>query len=257
MPAPALAGLGARARGGRSSRAALGALALALALAVAGEVRAQDPAPAPRVAEVRLALPPGEDAESVRTLVAVETGAPLSPQALRRTVQRLFQTGRYRNVIVRSRPAEPPPGSTGAWVRLVVEALPVRIVAGVSVVLEGEHSPLDEAALRDASGIRAGEAFEDGDLDTASERIRAALARRGFRSADVSAGARGEASVSVELRVRPGEIYGFLGLNGAGKTTTIRALLGMIRPSAGAVRVLGQAVGPGGRGPWRRVGHLV
>jgi ABC-2 type transport system ATP-binding protein len=62
---------------------------------------------------------------------------------------------------------------------------------------------------------------------------------------------------SVTLRVRPGEIYGFLGLNGAGKTTTIRALLGMIRPSAGSVKVLGQAVGPQGRGPWRRVGHLV
>ncbi len=62
---------------------------------------------------------------------------------------------------------------------------------------------------------------------------------------------------SVSLRVGQGEIYGFLGLNGAGKTTTIRALLGMIRPSAGAVRVLGQAVGPNGRGPWRHVGHLV
>jgi ABC-2 type transport system ATP-binding protein len=62
---------------------------------------------------------------------------------------------------------------------------------------------------------------------------------------------------SVSLRVGPGEIYGFLGLNGAGKTTTIRALLGMIRPSAGSVQVLGQAVGPHGRGPWRRVGHLV
>jgi ABC-2 type transport system ATP-binding protein len=62
---------------------------------------------------------------------------------------------------------------------------------------------------------------------------------------------------SVDLRVRPGEIYGFLGLNGAGKTTTIRALLGMIRPSQGNVRVLGQAVGPNGRGPWGRVGHLV
>lgn len=62
---------------------------------------------------------------------------------------------------------------------------------------------------------------------------------------------------SVSLRVKPGEIYGFLGLNGAGKTTTIRALLGMIRPSAGNVRVLDQAVGPHGRGPWRRVGHLV
>ena len=61
---------------------------------------------------------------------------------------------------------------------------------------------------------------------------------------------------SVSLRVGQGEIYGFLGLNGAGKTTTIRALLGMIRPTAGAVRVLGQPVGPKGRGPWREVGHL-
>jgi ABC-2 type transport system ATP-binding protein len=62
---------------------------------------------------------------------------------------------------------------------------------------------------------------------------------------------------AIDLRVGAGEIYGFLGLNGAGKTTTIRALLGMIRPSAGDVKVLGQAVGPYGRGPWARVGHLV
>jgi ABC-2 type transport system ATP-binding protein len=62
---------------------------------------------------------------------------------------------------------------------------------------------------------------------------------------------------SVNLRVKRGEIYGFLGLNGAGKTTTIRALLGMIRPSAGNVRVLDQAVGPAGQGPWAQVGHLV
>ncbi len=62
---------------------------------------------------------------------------------------------------------------------------------------------------------------------------------------------------SVNLRVKQGEIYGFIGLNGAGKTTTIRALLGMIRPSAGSVKVLGQAVGPNGRGPWRHIGHMV
>ena len=61
----------------------------------------------------------------------------------------------------------------------------------------------------------------------------------------------------VNLRVNSGEIYGFLGLNGAGKTTTIRALLGMIRPSEGSVKVLGQDVGPNGRGPWSQVGHLV
>ncbi|HSW09336.1 MAG TPA: ABC transporter ATP-binding protein [Bacillota bacterium] len=62
---------------------------------------------------------------------------------------------------------------------------------------------------------------------------------------------------SVSLQVVPGEIYGFVGLNGAGKTTTIRALLGMIRPTAGSVRMLGHAVTPGARGPWHRVGHLV
>jgi ABC-2 type transport system ATP-binding protein len=31
----------------------------------------------------------------------------------------------------------------------------------------------------------------------------------------------------------------------------------MIRPSAGSVQVLGQAVGPNGRRPWRQVSHLV
>lgn len=61
----------------------------------------------------------------------------------------------------------------------------------------------------------------------------------------------------LELTVARGEVYGFLGLNGAGKTTTIRMLLGLIAPSAGRVTVLGEPVGPNGRGPWGRVGHLV
>jgi ABC-2 type transport system ATP-binding protein len=36
-----------------------------------------------------------------------------------------------------------------------------------------------------------------------------------------------------------GGVYGFLGPNGSGKTTTIRCMLGLVRPSAGATRVLG------------------
>lgn len=43
----------------------------------------------------------------------------------------------------------------------------------------------------------------------------------------------------VSFAVEPGQICGFLGPNGAGKTTTIRTLLGLLRPSTGAVRVLG------------------
>ena len=37
---------------------------------------------------------------------------------------------------------------------------------------------------------------------------------------------------NVDLTVRPGEIVGYVGRNGAGKTTTIKALLGLIRPTA-------------------------
>src|ERR1700744_5687756 len=45
---------------------------------------------------------------------------------------------------------------------------------------------------------------------------------------------------SVDLNVREGEIYGFLGVNGAGKTTTIRLLLGIIAAEAGTISLLGE-----------------
>ncbi len=44
----------------------------------------------------------------------------------------------------------------------------------------------------------------------------------------------------VSLRAAPGEIVGLLGPNGSGKSTTIKMLLGLLRPSAGAVRLFGR-----------------
>jgi len=46
---------------------------------------------------------------------------------------------------------------------------------------------------------------------------------------------------SLNLRVEPGDTYGFLGPNGAGKTTAIRCMLGLIRRDAGQVELFGDA----------------
>jgi ABC-type multidrug transport system ATPase subunit len=59
----------------------------------------------------------------------------------------------------------------------------------------------------------------------------------------------------LNLAVRRGEVYGYLGPNGAGKTTTLRMLLGLIEPTSGAARVLGQE--PGSPASLERVGALV
>ena len=48
---------------------------------------------------------------------------------------------------------------------------------------------------------------------------------------------------SLDLTVRPGEVYGLIGPNGAGKTTFLRLVLGLIRPSRGEATVLGHPAG--------------
>lgn len=62
---------------------------------------------------------------------------------------------------------------------------------------------------------------------------------------------------SLDLDVRRGEIYGFLGRNGAGKATTIRMLLGLIRPSGGNITVLGRRIRAGETSVFSHIGFLV
>jgi ABC-2 type transport system ATP-binding protein len=60
----------------------------------------------------------------------------------------------------------------------------------------------------------------------------------------------------VELRVEPGEAFGFVGPNGAGKTTTIRLLMGFLRPTSGTARIFGQDAWRAAVEVHRQVGNL-
>ena len=55
----------------------------------------------------------------------------------------------------------------------------------------------------------------------------------GFRRKQV------DAVKGVSLKVEPGEIFGLIGPNGAGKTTTIKMLTGLIKPTAGTMKLMG------------------
>ena len=60
----------------------------------------------------------------------------------------------------------------------------------------------------------------------------------------------------VSLNVPTGALYGFLGPNGSGKTTTIRLLLGMLKPTAGTISLLGSDIPQNVARALARVGYV-
>jgi ABC-2 type transport system ATP-binding protein len=78
--------------------------------------------------------------------------------------------------------------------------------------------------------------------DTGLAAAARALVRRQYR--DV------HAVQNVSFQIATGQVVGFLGRNGAGKTTTMKILAGILHPTSGRVRVLGEV-------PWRRHNHYL
>ncbi len=62
---------------------------------------------------------------------------------------------------------------------------------------------------------------------------------------------------AIDLDVREGDVYGFLGANGSGKTTTVRMLLGLVLATAGEAEVLGRPMPREALSVLPRVGALV
>ncbi|HTX75888.1 MAG TPA: ABC transporter ATP-binding protein [Terracidiphilus sp.] len=61
---------------------------------------------------------------------------------------------------------------------------------------------------------------------------------------------------NVSMRVRSGEIFGFLGPNGSGKTTTIRMMCGLLRPDSGSGTCLGFDIVRDSTAIKRNVGYM-
>ena len=61
----------------------------------------------------------------------------------------------------------------------------------------------------------------------------------------------------IDLDVRAGDVYGFLGANGSGKTTTVRMLLGLVLATSGDITVLEQTMPRSGREVLPRVGAMI
>ncbi|HEX7064369.1 MAG TPA: ABC transporter ATP-binding protein [Bacillales bacterium] len=61
----------------------------------------------------------------------------------------------------------------------------------------------------------------------------------------------------INLHVKQGDIYGFLGKNGAGKTTTIRMLMGLIKPTAGNIEMFGEKLSRNDKRHFERIGAMI
>ena len=62
---------------------------------------------------------------------------------------------------------------------------------------------------------------------------------------------------AIDLDVREGDVYGFLGANGSGKTTTVRMLLGLVLATAGEVELFGEPMPRAASSVLPRIGALV
>jgi ABC-2 type transport system ATP-binding protein len=70
--------------------------------------------------------------------------------------------------------------------------------------------------------------------------------------------AKGKTLVSnVNLHIKKGEIYGFLGQNGAGKTTIMKLLTGLLSPTAGEIELFGHRLTEASKTSLKRVGSII
>jgi outer membrane protein insertion porin family len=157
-------------------RPRLAALAALSAVAAAGPApaSASESAATPRPEVVRAVRIEADRPERLRSFVGLSAGEPLDPEAVRRSVELMFATGRFEDVpveVVRD-------GAPG----IVVVFRPRPAPLLVAVRVEGP-SPLSPRGVQRAARLRNGEALWPARIDRAARDVGLALARRGHLEA--------------------------------------------------------------------------
>jgi ABC-type multidrug transport system ATPase subunit len=62
---------------------------------------------------------------------------------------------------------------------------------------------------------------------------------------------------NLSLSIEQGEIYGFLGPNGSGKSTTLRMILGLLKPTTGTIKILGQTLDSNRAAAMQKIGCII
>ncbi len=188
-------------------------------LLVAGRASARaaqaGPVPRPMVTEVVLHLPEGMQAAEFRPLVVLQAGQPLDPQAVRRSIELLFATGRFADVVVEAHP-------DGAGVTVVFECAPV---AKVHLVAVTGNKLMTRGDVLAAARLTEGSDFYTEKLEEAKAGILQAYARRGWNQTDVTItvtrnGALADIGLNISegLPTRVAEVH-FLGTPGLPELT--------------------------------------
>ena len=147
--------------------------------------------------------------------------------------------------------------SSGNMLGRVLRDLPkVSGAWGSGHLLQG-HAVLGGAHRRRSTGRGRG-GTRGAVLGTGQLMVGQSMADAAVRTTGLTKNFRHQVAVdSLEMVVPSGGVYGFLGPNGSGKTTTIRMLLGLVRPTAGSVELLGQPMPARSEEVLARVGALV
>jgi outer membrane protein assembly factor BamA len=147
------------------------------------------------VAQVELRLPPGADAQGLAALVETHPGQRLTLHNVRRTLERLFATGRFSDVVARATPL-------GEGVALSFELTPIQRVTRLGV--EGNHI-LSESQITAAARLSEGSEYDAERAEEARVGVLTAYRQRGYASARVEVLASpGGKGVAVKLRVSEG-----------------------------------------------------